>query len=159
MLFSVSMIITAMMFGGIMEATGLMDALMSPLMRRLRRAETLVTVTVLSCVAVNLILPEQYIAIAIPGRMFAGEYDKRGVSRNRLAVALGAGGAATSALVPWNTCGVYMTGVLGVSTFDYMPFAFFNLLMPIVLIASVWFLPGEEKKEITLIEKHPSNTL
>lgn len=158
MLFSVSMIITAMMFGGIMEATGLMDALMSPLMRRLRRAETLVTVTVLSCVAVNLILPEQYIAIAIPGRMFAGEYDKRGVSRNRLAVALGAGGAATSALVPWNTCGVYMTGVLGVSTFDYMPFAFFNLLMPVVMIASAWILTGEGKKRITLVGKRPSDT-
>ena len=146
MLFSVSMIMVAMMFGGIMEKTGQMEALMAPVMKLVHSVRVLVTATVMSCIAVNLILPEQYIAIAIPGRMYANEYDKRQVDRKDLAVALGAGGAATSALVPWNTCGIYMPGVLGVSTFAYMPFAFFNLMMPLAMILATGFIQNKREQ-------------
>lgn len=138
MMFSVSMIICAMMFGGIMESTGLMEALMSPLVKRLHRGASLITATVASCFLVNMILPEQYISIAIPGRMYAREYDRFGLDRKELARALGAGGAATSALIPWNTCGVFMMGVLGVSAFQYAPWAVFNLLAPFTAIAFAW---------------------
>lgn len=146
MMFSVSMIICAMMFGGIMESTGLMEALMAPLIRRLHRGASLVTATVLSCFLVNMILPEQYISIAIPGRMYAKEYDKFGLERKELARALGAGGAATSALIPWNTCGVFMLGVLGVSALEYAPWAVFNILAPFTAIAFAWAGKGLRKK-------------
>ncbi|WP_242942179.1 Na+/H+ antiporter NhaC [Provencibacterium massiliense] len=138
MMFSVSMIITAMMFGGIMEKTGQMEALMAPLMRHVHSFGGLVATTVATCFAVNLVLPEQYISIAIPGRMYAQEYDKHGVSRRELTVSLGAGGAATSALVPWNTCGMFMLSVLGVSAFAYARYAFFNLLMPFCAILAAF---------------------
>ena len=141
MLNSVSMILCAMMFGGVMEATGQIDALMRPLLRRVRSFGGLVAATIASCVAVNLALPEQYISIVLPGGLFKGEYDRHGVSRRDLAFTLGAGGSGTSALGPWATCGVFILGVLGVSASEYFPFALYNLLLP--LLALVWaFLPG-----------------
>ena len=145
MLNSVSMILCAMMFGGVMEATGQIDALMRPLLRRVRSFGSLVAATIGCCVAVNLALPEQYISIVLPGGLFKGEYDRHGVSRRDLAFTLGAGGSGTSALIPWNTCGVFILGVLGVSAGEYFPYALYNLLLP--LLALVWaFLPGRRKK-------------
>lgn len=138
MMFLVSMILVAMMFGGIMEKTGQMEALMSPLMKHIHSFGALVSATVATCFLVNVTLPEQYISIALPGRMYAQEYDRHGVDRRELTVSLGAGGAATSALVPWNTCGMFMTGVLGVSVFAYSQFAFFNLLMPFTAIIAAF---------------------
>jgi NhaC family Na+:H+ antiporter len=144
MLNSVSMILCAMMFGGVMEATGQIDALMRPLLGRVRSFGSLVAATIGCCVAVNLALPEQYISIVLPGGLFKGEYDRHGVSRRDLAFTLGAGGSGTSALIPWNTCGVFILGVLGVSAGEYLPYALYNLLLP--LLALVWaFLPGRRK--------------
>ena len=149
MMFSISLIICAMMFGGIMEESGLMAALMSPLFRTIHKRESatdaerpkIVGVTVASCILVNLILPEQFIAISLPGRMFAAEYDRRGIPRKDLTRALGAGGAAASPLIPWNTCGVFMTGVLGVSTYAYAPWAFLNLMIPFAVVLSAFVKP------------------
>ncbi|MDD2955322.1 MAG: Na+/H+ antiporter NhaC [Oscillospiraceae bacterium] len=148
MMYSVSMIVCAMMFGGIMEATGMMEALMAPLIRHLHRGASLVTATVFSCMLVNMILPEQYIAIAIPGRMYTQEYDRFQIHRKELTRALGAGGAATSALVPWNTCGVFMAGVLGVTAFQYAPWAIFNLLAPVTAIAFAWGSAALRKRQV-----------
>ena len=134
MLYSVSLILCAMMFGGIMEGTGLMEALMRPLFRLIHKRGTLIASTVAICVFINLVLPEQYIAIALPGRMFAAEYDRHGVNRKDLTRALGAGGASVSPLVPWNTCGVFMSGVLGISTYAYFPYTFLNLMMPFAVV-------------------------
>jgi len=134
MMFSVSMIIMAMMFGGIMEYTGLMDAFMAPVFKKAASLGTLTGSAVLSCIIINMIMPEQYIAITIPGRMYAGEYKKHNIDLRELTRALGAGGAATSPLVPWNTCGLFMMSVLGVSAFSYAPFAILNLLTPVIVI-------------------------
>lgn len=140
MMESIALIICAMMFGGIMENSGLMDAFMKPLISKIRRAGALITSTVLACVATNLILPEQYVAIALPGRMFLKEYDKFKVSRVELTRALGAGGATISPLIPWNTCGIFMSGVLGVQTSQYFRFAFLNCMMPAAVIMVSIFL-------------------
>ncbi len=134
MMNSLSMILCAMMFGGVMECTGQIDALMKPLLRRVRGFGGLVAATVASCVGVNLLLPEQYISIAVPGGLFRQEYDRHGVPRQELAFTLGAGGSCTSALVPWNTCGVFISGVLGVTAMEYLPFAFYNLLLPLLTL-------------------------
>ena len=153
MMFSVSLIICAMMFGGIMEECGLMEALMAPVFRLIggrgpgagRTSKVkIVGATLASCALVNLLLPEQYVAISLPGRMFAAAYDRNGIPRKDLTRAINAGGSATSALVPWNTCGVFMTGVLGVSTYAYAPWAFLNLVMPFAVILAT-FLSGREK--------------
>ena len=79
-------------------------------------------------------MPEQYISIVVPGRMFKNEYRDRNLDPKLLSSTLESGGTVTSAMVPWNTCGAYMTSVLGVSTVHYLPFLFFNLLMPLVQI-------------------------
>ena len=136
MMESISLIICAMMFGGMMEETGLMQAFMRPLISRLRGKGSMIAVTVLSCMTVNICLPEQYVAIALPGRMFCQGYDERKIDRIELARALGAGGAAFSPVIPWNTCGVFMAGVLGVPTLSYMRFAYLNLLTPLIAVAA-----------------------
>lgn len=136
MMESISLIFCAMMFGGIMEETGLMQAFMRPLIQKVRGKGSVIAVTVLSCMAVNICLPEQYVAIALPGRMFCQGYDERNIDRKELARALGAGGAAFSPMIPWNTCGVFMAGVLGVPTMAYQKFAFLNLLTPVITIAA-----------------------
>ncbi len=129
MLYSVSIVVLAMAFGGVMEKTGQMEVLLSPVVRRLRGFVPLMACTVATCAAVNVVLPDQYIGIALPGRMYAAAFDKAGMERRDLSLAIGVGGALTSALVPWNTCGIYMAGVLGVATAEYLPYTFYNLAM------------------------------
>ena len=92
---------------------------------------------------------DQFIAIAIPGRMFKDEYAKRGLSRLNLSRTLEDGATITSALIPWNTCGAYMSATLGVATFSYAPYAFFNLFTPLIAIIYGFMhiaqLPSEDK--------------
>ena len=134
MLYSVSIVVLAMAFGGVMEKTGQMEVLLSPVVRRLRGFVPLMACTVATCAAVNVVLPDQYIGIALPGRMYAAAFDRAGMERRDLSLAIGVGGALTSALVPWNTCGIYMAGVLGVATAEYLPYTFYNLAMVVAAI-------------------------
>lgn len=143
MFYSVSIVILAMAFGGVMEHTGQMEVLVSPIVTRVRGFAGLMSATVATCVGVNIILPDQYIAIALPGRMYAAAFDKQGMNRKDLALGIGVGGALTSALVPWNTCGIFMSGVLGVETLRYLPFAFYNYGM---LFAAVIYAAIRQKK-------------
>ena len=144
MLYSASIVILAMAFGGVMERTGQMEVLVAPIVKTVRGFVGLMTATVLTCVGVNIVLPDQYIAIALPGRMYAAAYDKHGMARRDLALGIGVGGALTSALVPWNTCGIFMAGVLGVETKDYLPFAFYNIGM---LFAAVVYAAVRQRKK------------
>jgi len=93
-----------------------------------------VTTTVLTCMGTNILSADQYIAVALPGRMYKDEYERRGLSRLNLSRTLEDSATLTSALIPWNTCGAYMSATLGVATFSYAPFAFFNLLCPLIAI-------------------------
>ncbi|MDO5301375.1 MAG: Na+/H+ antiporter NhaC [Tissierellia bacterium] len=134
MMFSVSLTMIAMMFGGIAEGTGIMEVIINTILGGVRSAVGLVTATIITAFISNVTMPEQYIAIVVPGRMFAPVYKDRGFHPKLLSSSLEASGTVTSALVPWNTCGVYMSTVLGVGTMSYMPFAVFNYLMPVVTI-------------------------
>ena len=145
MLYSLSMIICAMMFGGIMDHTGQMDALMRPILKHVQSFGMLIAATVSSCILVNIFIPEEYISISIPGSLFSGEFDKRHISRKELAYTIGAGGSATSSLIPWNTCGVFIASVLGLSPLVYAPYAFYNLLLPVLTILTA-VLTGNGKK-------------
>ena len=141
---TVSIIVLAMSFGGIMDETGQIHALMEPLIRRLRSFPALMAAAVFTCVGINVLLPDQYIAIALPGKMYADAFDRQKAGRLDLALAIGVGGALTSSLVPWNTCGMFMSGVLGVDTLHYLPFAFYNLGM---LPAAVVYAALKERKK------------
>lgn len=134
MMSSISLTIIAMMFGGIAEETGILEAIVKKFLGKIKSTVGLVTATILTCFFTNATMPEQYISIVVPGRMFKNEYKERNLDPKLLSSTLESGGTVTSAMIPWNTCGAYMTTILGVSTVHYLPFLFFNLLMPLVQI-------------------------
>lgn len=137
MMSSISLTIIAMMFGGIAEETGILEAIVKKFLYRVQSVVGLVISTILTCFFTNATMPEQYISIVVPGRMFKNEYKDRKIEPRLLSSTLESGGTVTSAMIPWNTCGTYMSTVLGVSTVHYLPFLFFNLLMPIVQVIVV----------------------
>ena len=137
MMSSISLTIIAMMFGGIAEETGILEAIVKKFLHRVQSVVGLVISTILTCIFTNASMPEQYISIVVPGRMFKNEYKERNLDPTLLSSTLESGGTVTSAMIPWNTCGTYMSTVLGVSTVHYLPFLFFNLLMPLVQVIIV----------------------
>ena len=138
MMFSISLTIIAMMFGGIMEGTKQMDVVVGAIVGKIKKTANLIGATLLTCVVSNAVMPEQYISIILPGRMYAPTYRERGLAPETLSNALEASGTVTSALVPWNTCGVYILSTLGVSVMEYGPYAMFNWLMPLTVYAFAW---------------------
>ncbi len=132
---TVFLIVCALGFGGILEATGMLEVLAGAVLRRARTTGRLVAATVGTAFGMNVVAADQYIAIVVPGRMLAPAYRARGLAPQNLSRALEDGGTITSALVPWNTCGAFMTATLMVPTFAYAPYAFLNLLNPLLSIA------------------------
>lgn len=136
---SILMTVIAMMFGGIMEGTGQLAVVIEAIIKKIKSAAMLVGVTELTCVLSNIVMPEQYISILVPGRMYAPAYRKAGLHPKTLSNALEAAGTVTSPLVPWNTCGMFIAATLGVQTTQYFPWAIFNYLMPIVCFGMAFF--------------------
>jgi len=132
MMWTISLIMSAMCFGGVLESTGMMACIANKLLQKAHSTGSLILVTLISCLFVNILCADQYLGIALPGKMFKDAYRERGLAPRNLSRCLEDSGTVTSALVPWNTCGAAMTGFLGVSTFAYAPFCFFNILSPIV---------------------------
>jgi NhaC family Na+:H+ antiporter len=135
MLPTVWLIITAFAFGGVIEKAGVLDRLIGPLIAAARSAAALVTTLVASCIATNALASDQYIAVVLPGRLFRRAFAERGLAPVVLSRGLGDSAAVTSPLIPWNSCGAYMTATLGVATTAYAPYALFNLLNPLVAVA------------------------
>jgi Na+:H+ antiporter, NhaC family len=131
---TVTLVLCAMSFGGIMEGTGMLRVLAERLLRLAKTTGSLIATTVLTCVGINIVSGDQYIAIVVPGRMYAATYRERGLHPKNLSRALEDGGTLTSPLVPWNTCGAFMAATLMVSTGAYLPYAFLNLLNPVISI-------------------------
>ncbi len=134
MLPTVWLIISAMVFGGIMEHTGMLVSLLNGIILRLKRAGSLILTTVLACIGTNLVAAEQYMSIAIPARMLAPIYERFGLAPTALSRTIEDSGTLTSPLVPWNTCGAFMAATLGVATLEYLPFAFLNLVNPVIAV-------------------------
>lgn len=132
---SILMTIIAMMFGGIMEGSGQLAVVIDAITKRIKSDAGLIGATEVTCVLSNAVMPEQYISILVPGRMYAPAYRKAGIHPKSLSNALESAGTVTSCLVPWNTCGVFIASTLGVSASVYAPWAVFNYLMPIVCLA------------------------
>jgi NhaC family Na+:H+ antiporter len=134
MLGTIWLVVCAMAFGGAMEGAGLLQRVTAAILTRARTDGSLIAATAGSCVVVNATASDQYLSIVVPGRMFAPVYRDRGLAPQVLSRTLEDSGTVTSALVPWNTCGAYMSGVLGVATLTYLPFAFFNLISPLMTV-------------------------
>ena len=134
MMFSISMTIIAMMFGGIMEETHQLEVIVNQLKKVAKTPASLVAITEATCVVSNATMPEQYISLVVPGRMYAEEYRRRGLHAKTLSNALEGAGTVTSALIPWNTCGVFIETTLGIGVAQYGVWAIFNWLMPIVVV-------------------------
>jgi NhaC family Na+:H+ antiporter len=115
-----------------MEATGMLQRIAATILSGVRGTGSLIGATLATSFSMNVVASDQYIAIVIPGRMFRAEFQRRRLHPKNLSRALEDGGTLTSALVPWNTCGAFMATTLGVATFAYAPFAFFNLINPLV---------------------------
>lgn len=134
MMYSISLTIIAMMFGGIMETTGQLEVIVNTILKRIKSIAGLISVTILTALFSNATMPEQYISIVVPGRMYAPAYKERGLHPKMLSNALESSGTLTSVLIPWNTCGAFFYGILGISAREYRKWAFFNYLTPIIVI-------------------------
>lgn len=134
MLTTVWLIICAMVFGGVMEAIGALATISRALLHLFHTTFGLFASTVASCLVVNITASDQYLSIVVPGRMFSQAYEKKGLASENLSRTLEDSGTVTSALVPWNTCGAYQSGVLGVPVADYFVYAIFNWLSPFMTL-------------------------
>jgi len=117
-----------------MDSAGLLKRISEAIIQRARSTGSLVASTVVTSIFFNITASDQYIAIVVPGRMFAKTYRERGLKPELLSRTLEDGGTVTSVLIPWNTCGATQSRVLGVSTLTYMPYCFFNIISPMMTI-------------------------
>ena len=134
MLNTIWLIICALFFGGIMDAIGALDKISESLLNWAKSTFQLFASTVASCLTINLTASDQYLSIVIPGKMFNKAYKKRNLKSENLSRTLEDSGTVTSVLIPWNTCGAYQSGVLGVSVLDYFVYAIFNWLSPFMTL-------------------------
>ncbi len=148
MLNTIWLIICALAFGAVLEHAGILIRLIGSVLHAAKSTGSLVMSVVFTCVGLNIIASDQYMAIVLPGKMYRAEFKKRGLAPENLSRTIEDAGTMTSALVPWNTCGAFMAGTLGVATFAYLPFAFFNLINPLMAI-----LYGFRNIKITRIEE------
>jgi Na+:H+ antiporter, NhaC family len=131
---TLGLIMCALTFGGIMEGTGMLNIIMNPIINRIKRVGTLILTTNVTAVALNFIVAEQYVTEVLTGRMFKNSFEEKKLKPKNLSRCLEDSGTLTSGLVPWNTCGAFMWATLGVYPFLYLPFAFFNLINPVISV-------------------------
>jgi NhaC family Na+:H+ antiporter len=132
MLNTIWLIVTAMCFGGIMEACGFLRRMTEPLVRMAKTDGSLIATTAGSCIFVNTTASDQYLSIVVPGRMFRETFRDRALQPKVLSRTLEDAGTVTSVLVPWNTCGAAQQGVLGVNVLAFAPWCLFNIISPIM---------------------------
>ncbi|RPD98506.1 Na+/H+ antiporter NhaC [Aureibaculum marinum] len=130
MLWTIFLIVCAMVFGGVMDAIGALARITKSLLSLASSIFGLFTSTVISCLGLNIVASDQYLAIVIPGKMFKKAYEDKGLAPENLSRTLEDSGTVTSVLIPWNTCGAYQSSVLGVGVGEYFFYAIFNWLSP-----------------------------
>lgn len=130
MLWTIFLIVCAMVFGGIMDAIGALAKITKSLLSIASSIFGLFASTVVSCLGLNIVASDQYLALVIPGKMFKKAYENKGLAPENLSRTLEDSGTVTSVLIPWNTCGAYQSSVLGVGVGEYFLYAIFNWLSP-----------------------------
>ena len=139
MMNTIWLIVCAMTFGGIMEACGLLQKITRTVVQFARSTGSLIATTAGTCVFFNATASDQYLAIVVPGRMFADTYEDRGLAPENLSRTLEDSGTVTSVLFPWNTCGAAQSSVLHVATGEYWFYCFFNIISPLMTMAFGFF--------------------
>lgn len=134
MMWTLSLILCSLSFGGVMGSTGMLETIAKTILRFAKSVGSLIAATIATCIFMNLASGEQYLSLLITGRMYKDEYAKRGLAPQNLSGALEDGGTLTSPLIPWCTCAVAMSTYLGVSTVEYLPYCLLNLINPVVSI-------------------------
>jgi NhaC family Na+:H+ antiporter len=134
MLNTIWLVLCAMCFGGAMEVCGLLKKITQTVMRKVESTGSLIATTAGTCVFFNATASDQYLAIVVPGRMFAKEFRDRGLKPENLSRTLEDSGTVTSVLFPWNTCGAAQASVLGIATGTYWMYCFFNLISPLMTV-------------------------
>lgn len=146
MLWSVSLVLFALAFGGLLRGIGVFSAIVELLLRRLQSNASAVTAVVLSAIGVNVLAGEQYLSILLPGQAFKDGFAERNIDPRFLARALEDGGTVINPLIPWGVSGAFFTSTLGVSVVEYAPFAFFLWLSPIFsILLAHWCLRDERR--------------
>lgn len=152
MMWTISLIIFALSFGGILEKAKFTEVILERIIKYVHSVGSLVTVTIITGIACDFVLTDQYLANIIPGRMYYKAYDDMNLERFYLSRTLEDGGSLWSPMFPWNGCGAYQSATLGVNSFAYFPYAYLNLVNPIVSIIMAYagifvFRKKENKNE------------
>lgn len=147
MLWTISLIMFALAYGGMMEKCRFVESLMGGIVKRVKSTASLVAATIITGIICDVILTDQYLAIMIPSRMFRDEFDKRDLSSSFLSRTTEDGATLWSPMIPWNGCGAYQAATLGVHNFAFMPFAFVNLINPVLAVVITAFGIGVKYKE------------
>ncbi|WP_374757684.1 Na+/H+ antiporter NhaC [Staphylococcus sp. 17KM0847] len=134
MFYTISLTLVAMTFGGLLEYSGMLKALISVVLKFAKNTGTLIASVIISCFGTNLSCSEQYISIIVPSRMYVSTFIDKGLHPKNLSRALEDGGTLTSVFVPWNTCGVFILTTLNVEVWQYAPFAILNYIVPLISI-------------------------
>lgn len=135
MMYTVSLILCALTFGGVMERCGFLRAIAGAILRLARSTGSLVAATVGTCVGMNIAAADQYLSIIVPGRMYREDYERKGLHAKNLSRTLEDAGTLSSPLIYWNSCGMFMKEMLTVSPLAYLPYCFLNLFTPLIAIA------------------------
>lgn len=139
MLNTIWLILSAMVFGGVMQSIGMLKRITAAIISLVKSDGSLIASTAFSCMFFNATASDQYISIVVPGKMYSEAFKKRGLKPEVLSRTLEDSGTVTSVLIPWNTCGATQSTVLGVPVLAYLPYAFFNLISPIMTIIFAYF--------------------
>ena len=160
MMWTVSLGFLGLSYGGILEKTGTLESLLNSMKNLTKNAGNLITTHVFSSIIVNLISASQYVSIIIPGRMYLPAYRKLGIRSDVASRTCEDAGTVTSPLVPWGLCGVFFTGVLGVNTLEYLPYAFLGYITPIIAILYAYTGKFVWKEEVvgTVIDVESEDT-
>lgn len=134
MLFTISLVIIALGFGGLLFVTGIIPSILLAFQEKLIKIRTIIASTAATAIGINVLIGEQYLSIMLTGETFKNVYKKAGLSNKALSRTLEDAGTVINPLVPWSVCGVFIADVLGVPVLTYLPFAFFCLLSPIITV-------------------------
>ncbi|MCM3742558.1 Na+/H+ antiporter NhaC [Sporosarcina luteola] len=134
MMFTVALVLLALSMGGLLFTLGIVQSLLAQVEMLLKKVSSVILASAMTAIGINVLIGEQYLSILLTGQAFRTQYEKVGLANKNLSRVMEDAGTVVNPLVPWSVCGIFITKVLGVSTVDYFPFAFFCLLSPILTI-------------------------
>ena len=134
MLFTIGLVLLALSMGGLLFTLGIVQCLLKKIESLLKKVSSVYCASALTAIGINVLIGEQYLSILLTGQAFQSQYEKVGLASKNLSRVMEDAGTVVNPLVPWSVCGIFISKVLGVATVEYLPFAFFCLLSPILTV-------------------------